>query len=101
MSIFNNLFGSSDTPNASQPDVEWTYLTDVGQLGEVVALSHELPVLIFKHSTRCGISRMVLKQFEKEFQMHTKVTAYFLDLLEHRDISNAIAERFDVMHQSP
>jgi bacillithiol system protein YtxJ len=27
--------------------------------------------------------------------------AYFLDLLNHRDISNAIAERFNIVHQSP
>jgi bacillithiol system protein YtxJ len=27
--------------------------------------------------------------------------AHYLDLLNHRDISNAIAERFDVVHQSP
>jgi len=30
-----------------------------------------------------------------------KITPYFLDLLEHRDISNEIAQRFGVMHQSP
>ena len=42
-----------------------------------------------------------LKQFESEFDLEDQVTPYFLDLLEHRDISNAIAERFDVVHQSP
>jgi bacillithiol system protein YtxJ len=26
---------------------------------------------------------------------------HFLDLLNHRDISNAIAERFNVVHESP
>jgi bacillithiol system protein YtxJ len=31
----------------------------------------------------------------------SKVTPYFLDLLEHRDISNEIVIRFVVVHQSP
>jgi bacillithiol system protein YtxJ len=64
-------------------------------------LSHQQPVIIFKHSTRCSISRMALKQFENEFDLEGRVTPYFLDLLNHRDISNEIATRFDVYHQSP
>jgi bacillithiol system protein YtxJ len=59
------------------------------------------PVLIFKHSTRCSISRFALKQFENEFDLHDKITPYFLDLLNHRDISNEIAFQFNVQHQSP
>jgi bacillithiol system protein YtxJ len=34
-----------------------------------------------KHSTRCSISRMALKQFENEFDLTDKVTPYFLDLI--------------------
>lgn len=30
-----------------------------------------------------------------------KATAYFLDLIAHRAISNAIADRFQVHHESP
>jgi bacillithiol system protein YtxJ len=44
---------------------------------------------------------MALKQFENDFNMGDTVAVYFLDLLEHRDISNAIASRFGVYHQSP
>ena len=47
------------------------------------------------------MSRFALKQFEKEFDLEDKVDAYFLDLLEYRDISNEIANRFNVYHQSP
>lgn len=101
MSLFKNIFGNSDSSNTAKSNVDWKMLTDVNQLKEIAALSNETPILIFKHSTRCGISRMVLKQFENEFSPDTKVTPYFLDLLEHRDVSNAIAERFNVMHQSP
>ena len=74
---------------------------DVEDLHQVVNESAGKPVLIFKHSTRCSISRMVLKQFENEFDLQDKITPYFLDLLNHRDVSNEIATKFDVYHQSP
>jgi len=70
-------------------------------LDEIVKLSNEKPVVIFKHSTRCSISRFALKQFENEFDLDDKVVPYFLDLIEHRDISGEIANRFNVFHQSP
>jgi bacillithiol system protein YtxJ len=44
---------------------------------------------------------MALRQFEQEFDLEGKVVPYYLDLLEHRDISNEIANRFGVYHQSP
>ena len=100
MPFFNKMFSSS-VDNQSTSKVGWRQLTDLGQLNEIVAESADKPVIIFKHSTRCGVSRMVLKQFENEFDLQSKVTPYFLDLLEHRNISNEIANRFGVFHQSP
>lgn len=100
MSFLKNVFGSNEK-NQSVSKVGWRQLTDLGQLNEIIAESTDKPVLVFKHSTRCGVSRMVLKQFENEFDLHEKITPYFLDLLEHRDVSNEIASRFGVFHQSP
>ena len=100
MNVFKNLLGSSETPNNTSK-MEWNMLTDLGQLDEIIDLSHEKWVLIFKHSTRCSISRFALKQFENEFKLEDVVAPYFLDLLSHRMISNEIANRFDVAHQSP
>jgi len=102
MSFLKNIFGgSSEDQNDSTPKMNWNALTDLEQLNEIISLSNEKPVVIFKHSTRCSISRMALKQFENEFDLEDKVTPYFLDLIAHRDISNGIASRFGVMHQSP
>lgn len=101
MSFFKNMFNSSDDKNVNENKISWNELTDLGQLNEIIALSNEKPVAIFKHSTRCSVSRMALKQFENEFNSSDKVTPYFLDLIAHRDISNEIATRFGVYHQSP
>ncbi len=101
MNILKNIFGSSENQPEKTSNVNWINLNDLGQLNEVQEISNQKPVLIFKHSTTCSVSRMALKNFEREFDLHDKVDTYFLDLLNHRDISNEIASRFQVIHQSP
>ena len=57
---------------------------------------------VFKHSTRCGISRMALSSFENNYESKDQnVTYYLLDLLSYRDVSNAIAQELNIQHQSP
>ncbi|MBU3682350.1 MAG: bacillithiol system redox-active protein YtxJ [Flavobacterium sp.] len=99
MSLFSGLFGSNTTSESSK--VPWIPLFSMEQLAELTKQSFVKPVFIFKHSTRCGISRTVLKQFENEYDSNTHVDAYYLDLLEYRPISNAISTQFSIEHQSP
>lgn len=101
MSLFNSVFGNSKMSDNSKNNINWIPLTDLGQLNEIIELSNEKPVAIFKHSTRCSVSRMALKQFENEFNSPDSVETYFLDLIAYRDVSNEIATRFQVVHQSP
>ena len=101
MGLFSNVFGSSENQNKSNSTVNWIPLTDLSQLDEIVTISDNKPIVIFKHSTRCSVSRFALKQFESEYDLTDRVDAYFLDLLEYRVISNEIASRFGVYHQSP
>lgn len=102
MSLFGNLFGNSDSKDTPSSNVKWNDLTQLKQLDDVVAESAETPVIIFKHSTRCPVSRMALKNFENEYAIDAdKAKPYFLDLITYRDVSNEIAARFNVVHQSP
>ena len=101
MSIFSSLFGGSENQDQPVSNVNWIPLTDLGQLHEIITLSETKPVLIFKHSTTCGISRMALKQFENQFDLNDHGVSYYLDLLTYRSISNEVAARFGVQHQSP
>jgi len=101
MSFFNSIFGNLENTDSPKSNINWTELTDLLQLQEIEAISNEKPVVIFKHSTRCSISRMALKQFEREFDLNDNVDAYFLDLIAHRDVSNEIARKFNVYHESP
>ena len=98
MGIFDSLF-KSETKNSNWPGQQ---LEVLNQLDDIVTASLTTPQLIFKHSTRCSISRFVLADFMSHFTYSSdEFGAYFLDLLNHRDISNAIAERFNIVHQSP
>ena len=85
----------------TQFPMEWNALTSISQLDDIIAESAEMPVLIFKHSTRCGISRMALRGFELDFKPDDGMKPYYLDLLHFREVSDAIASRFGVVHQSP
>lgn len=100
MSIFNHIFSSSSEDDHSK--VSWEFLTDISMLELLFDASFQVPVLIFKHSSRCSISRFALKEFERGYDYPVeKLQPYFLDLLTYRDISDAITNRFEVVHQSP
>lgn len=102
MSIFKNIFGSNEESKPkSNLKLDWNQLQDLGQLNAIITLSEEKPVVIFKHSTTCSISRMVFKTFENEYNLNNNQEIYYLDLLNHRDVSNEIANKFAVIHQSP
>jgi bacillithiol system protein YtxJ len=80
--------------------MNWIPLTSIEQLDVIKAKSTLNPQVIFKHSTRCSISSMALNRLERE-KAPEHADFYFLDLIQHRQLSNAVAEVFDVHHESP
>lgn len=82
--------------------IEWTDIIDVSQLDSIEQESKSVPVLIFKYSTRCNLSTFMLKKFEKKFDYEEgSVKPYFLDIRAFRNISDEIAIRYGIAHQSP
>lgn len=83
--------------------MKWNNLTNLSQLDLIDEESATKKVMIFKHSTRCSISDASLGRMERKWNdaNEEKLKPYYLDLIEHRNISNAIAERYQVMHESP
>ena len=80
----------------------WIKLTDENQLQECWNLSHQKPQLIFKHSTRCSISTMALSRFQGSGILDdNSLDCHYLDLLQYRSISDEIARKSGVYHQSP
>lgn len=89
-----------DIFSGGKSNVPWKNLTEEKQIAEIVALSHEKPQLIFKHSTRCSISSMAKDRLEREWNLEN-VEPWYLDLLSYRHVSNAVASQLGVHHESP
>ena len=58
-------------------------------------------IVLYKHSTQCDICDGAIAEIEAYRTAHPEPTVYYLDLLAHRDVSNAIAQRLGVKHESP
>ena len=80
--------------------MKWIPLTSEEQLVQIKERSAVVPQVIFKHSSRCGTSSMVLSRLERS-DVPPTMDFYFLDLIRYRSISNKIAEEFHVYHESP
>lgn len=101
MGIINKLFGGSKEPKEEKV-LPWIPLNRIELLDKILANSTTKPQLIFKHSTRCGISRMVINQFVDAYSFtENEFDLYYLDLLNFRDISNEVGYKFQVIHESP
>lgn len=83
--------------------MNWNILNSEEQLETIKQESKNQPVVIFKHSTACNISSMILNRLERSWEADKvpSVKAYFLDLRSYRSVSNSVATVFDTEHESP
>ena len=80
----------------------WQGITTSEELEEVLNKNSDKPILLFKHSTRCGISLTALKAFEREWsQEKVQSECYYIDLLKYRVLSDQITLFSGVKHESP
>ena len=100
MKLFKLFGGSKEIKE--EKILPWIPLNSVAQLDLIAKKSQSKTQLIFKHSTRCGISRMVINQFIDNY-IFTKndFDLYYLDLLNNREVSNEVGYTFQVIHESP
>jgi bacillithiol system protein YtxJ len=80
--------------------MNWIPLRSIEELEQLIHLSQQKPLVIFKHSTRCSISSVAKSRLEKS-AVPNEIPFYYLDLISFRKVSNSIAERFGIMHESP
>ncbi len=80
----------------------WRTLNTIEDIDAIIEASNHKPQIIFKHSTTCGISANAHHKLETDFsELEGKVDFYYLDLLANRPVSNAVADKTGVLHQSP
>jgi len=77
-------------------------LRSIDDLDAAMAASNERPQVLYKHSTRCGVCRYSLAALRAAEEKAPEAAGWHvLDLLAHRDVSDAITERVGIRHQSP
>jgi len=82
--------------------MNWRSLESEEDLQRIIKDSHQQPLAIFKHSTRCGISSMVKRRLESKWEKETSdVPLYLLDLIAHRELSDKVSATFEIRHESP
>lgn len=80
--------------------MNWIALTTIEQIDTIKNQSTKVPQVIFKHSTSCSISRAAKNRLERA-EAPPDIVFHYLDLLAYRDVSNKVAEIFNVHHESP
>lgn len=83
--------------------MRWNNIDNLNQLDIIDEESKTKVILILKHSTTCSISKMALNRLESNWkeEFSQEIKPFYLDLLSFRKISNEIAARYDVVHESP
>lgn len=81
--------------------MNWLILNNSSQIDSIIELSHEKPQIIFKHSTSCSISAISKSRLDNSKGLLDNADVYYLDLLSHRSVSNDVAEKLGVYHESP
>ena len=103
MGVFDGFFGGKgNREKKEEKNIPWITLNSLDQLEGIEKKSLSKPQFIFKHSTTCGISRMVINMFKSSYDLtENQADLYYLDLHAFREVSNEVGYRFQVMHQSP
>lgn len=79
--------------------LDWKQPTSLEELKAILSSSD--PVLIFKHSERCSISRFALNSFENEFENMHNATLVYIEVRQNRELSNYFETDWKIIHQSP
>ena len=100
MGFFKNLFKATEAKE--KKILPWISLIELKQLNHIQEKSKTKVQVIFKHSTRCGVSSMVMNQFVDAYELtENDLDLYYLDLISYRSVSNEVGYTFQVMHESP
>jgi len=64
-------------------------------------ISDKKSFMLLKHSSTCPISHAAYEEYQKFASDSEGAPAYYLVVQEARSLSNHIAERFGIKHESP
>jgi bacillithiol system protein YtxJ len=80
------------------------HLESIADVQEAITASNNAtfgPVFIYKHSSRCFISKMTWQDIRAYAEGLPKERFYFVDVVRYREVSNHISKVLSVVHESP
>lgn len=80
------------------PAGEVREITGEAELMEALAKG---PAVIYKHSNRCPMCFLARREIEKFSRGRPEVSVFEIDVIGSRPLSDLVAERFGVRHESP
>jgi bacillithiol system protein YtxJ len=86
--------------DSAENPTNFTPVTDDGAFDELVARSHNEPVVLFKHSTTCPISARAHNQMSK-VQTGVAGQISLVIVQRARELSRRVAEQTGIRHESP
>ncbi|MFW6348634.1 MAG: bacillithiol system redox-active protein YtxJ [Cyclonatronaceae bacterium] len=102
MSFFDKFRSFSAGPQLSESWLHPQTAGDIDAIFEESAGDKNTLYLIYKHSFSCGICSYSLRRLEERFgDFSPHVKPYFIDVRAQRALSNRVAEKSGVAHQSP
>lgn len=75
-------------------------ITTTEELSEAIERSQEEPVVLYKHSNRCALSRRAQKKIA-DLAPPGDPRVYRVTVQTHRELSDQISARFDIRHETP
>jgi bacillithiol system protein YtxJ len=76
-----------------------TRVSTIAQFEEIKMNNAEF--LLIKHSLTCPISTAAFEEYEDFVKENADVSTLYLYVQEERDLSNYIAEKHEIKHESP
>lgn len=80
--------------------MDWNVLDSEQKVAEIIRLSDSRPQIILKHSISCPTSAMVKSRLDRS-PVVENADYYLLDLWNHRAVSDLVAQKFGIRHESP
>lgn len=80
----------------------WNIKAGKENLNTILKKSKNRPQILYKHSSRCSISYLAKENSEENMEdLLNHVDIHFIDVLWQKDLSNNIAQKLGVRHESP
>ena len=76
-------------------------MKELSSPSELESVFTEKTAVLYKHSTQCPISANARREMESLLSGGEPVPVYMVDVNDRRDVSDYVAERTGIEHQSP